>query len=99
MTWEGSDRRARLPHDWALRRVRVLRRAAYRCEARFSTGERCGSPANQVDHIVRGDDHEPENLQALCVYCHGKKTAAEAAEARGPQPSRKRKPEAHPGAL
>ncbi|MFI7069563.1 HNH endonuclease signature motif containing protein [Micromonospora sediminicola] len=99
VTWDGSDRRARLPHDWALRRVRVLRRAGYKCEARFSTGERCGAPANQVDHIVRGDDHSPENLQALCVYCHGQKTAGEAAQARRPRPRRERESERHPGSL
>ncbi|WP_373321630.1 HNH endonuclease [Micromonospora okii] len=99
MTWEGSDRRARLPHDWALRRVRVLRRDGYRCRAVFSTGARCGAPAGEVDHVKRGDDHDLANLQALCTYCHARKTAGEAAQARRPRPARARPSERHPGAL
>ncbi|SCL33055.1 HNH endonuclease [Micromonospora nigra] len=99
MAWEGSDRRARLPHDWALRRVRVLRRDGYRCRQRFSTGALCGEPASQVDHIQRGDDHDLSNLQALCAHCHARKTAGEAAQARQPRPKRARKPERHPGSL
>nr|WP_244879670.1 HNH endonuclease [Micromonospora aurantiaca] len=65
----------------------------------FSTGERCNAPANQVDHIQRGDDHRDANLQALCTYCHGQKTAAEAAEARRARPRRERPSERHPGSL
>ncbi|OZV74781.1 HNH endonuclease [Micromonospora echinospora] len=99
MTWEGSDRRARLPHDWALRRLRALRRDGYRCRQVFSTGERCGAPGSEVDHVVRGDNHDLSNLQTLCSYCHGVKTAAEAAAARRPRPKRAREPERHPGEL
>jgi 5-methylcytosine-specific restriction endonuclease McrA len=96
MAWEGSDRRARLPGDWALRRIRVLRRDAYRCQAKGATGRPCGAPANEVDHIVRGDNHAYENLQAICRECHKKKTQAEAQAARQ---SRYRKPESHPGLI
>ncbi|SCE84140.1 HNH endonuclease [Micromonospora viridifaciens] len=99
MTWEGSDRRARLPRNWSTVRARILRRDGYRCRQVFSTGERCGAPANQVDHVQRGDDHRDENLQALCAYCHGQKTAAEAAAARRPRPTRRRTAERHPGDL
>ncbi|MGK5520312.1 HNH endonuclease [Micromonospora sp. URMC 107] len=101
MTWEGSDRRARLPSNWGTIRRRILRRDGYKCRQVFSTGERCGAPANQVDHIERGDDHRPDNLQALCAYCHGVKTAGEAVEARraSPRPTRARPAERHPGAL
>ncbi|MFG3715790.1 HNH endonuclease [Micromonospora sp. NPDC047730] len=99
MTWEGSDRRARLPHDWALRRVRVLRRDGYRCRQVFTTGERCGAPGSEVDHVERGDNHDLANLQTLCSYCHARKTAGEAAQARRPRPKRARESERHPGAL
>lgn len=101
MSWDTSDRRDRLPHDWAVRRLRVLRRDSYRCQARLSDGRLCLAPASDVDHIVRGDDHRPENLQSLCRWHHSQKTAAEAAEARraNPRPSRQRPPEKHPGAL
>ena len=78
------------------RRIRVLRRDGYRCQARpDANGARCGRPANQCDHIERGLDHSLDNLQALCRECHAKKTAAEAhAEKR-----RRRlvEPEPHPG--
>lgn len=97
MPWDTSDRRSRLPSDWTTRRVRVLRRDSYRCQARDSLGALCGAPANQVDHVLRGDDHDLDNLQALCRWHHAKKTAAEAAEARGARPSQRREPERHPG--
>ncbi|MFD6638315.1 HNH endonuclease [Micromonospora chalcea] len=79
--------------------MRVLRRDGYRCRQVFSTGERCGAPAGEVDHIERGDNHDPSNLQALCTYCHGQKTAGEAAQARRPRPRRERESERHPGEL
>ncbi|MEU4718388.1 HNH endonuclease [Nonomuraea dietziae] len=69
--WAGSDRRSRLPSNWTTIRLRVLRRDRFTCQ-------RCGSgDANQVDHIVRGDDHSLENLQALCGPCHKRKTLRE----------------------
>jgi 5-methylcytosine-specific restriction endonuclease McrA len=99
MAWEGtSDRRERLPHDWPIRRPRVLRGASYRCQVQ-TDGIPCGEPANEVDHIVHGDDHSPENLQAICRWHHGRKTAAEGAAARKPRPTGRREPERHPGLL
>lgn len=68
--WEGSDRKSRLPDDWAKRRIRVLRRDGYRCHE-------CGAPANQVDHIIPGDDHDLDNLRALCRRHHALKSSAE----------------------
>lgn len=100
MAWTSdstSDRGARLPSDWSTRRVRVLRRDGYRCQARDSTGVLCGKPANQVDHIVHGDDHELANLQALCRWHHARKSSAEGVAARRPRASRTRAPEPHPG--
>ncbi len=101
MAWSNdnkSARAARLPGDWTTRRVRVLRRDGYRCQARDSMGVLCGRPANQCDHIERGDDHSLENLQALCRWHHARKTSAEG-NAAHPNPRRAREPEKHPGML
>lgn len=92
-----SDRAMRLPPDWQARRLRVLRRDRYSCQARMSTGYLCLERANQVDHIVPGDDHDLTNLQALCRWHHARKTSAEGAAARTYIEPRRRKPEAHPG--
>lgn len=92
-----SDRAQRLPADWQARRLRVLRRDRYSCQARMSTGQRCLERANQCDHIEPGDNHDLENLQALCRWHHARKTSAEGAAARVYVEPRRRKPEAHPG--
>lgn len=96
MGWETSTRKAELPDDWAARRVRVLRRDGYRCQARDSQGRPCLAPANQVDHVERGNDHSMENLQALCRWHHARKSSAEGNAAHRTRPRRTREPEAHP---
>lgn len=98
MAWTTSDRRDRLPDDWAIRRVRVLRRDGYRCRATDSQGVRCDVRGNQVDHIERGDNHDLDNLQTLCEWHHKQKTAAEAAEVRKAKgyPTQRRTAEEHP---
>ncbi|GAA2230156.1 HNH endonuclease signature motif containing protein [Herbiconiux moechotypicola] len=96
---DRSARAERLPGDWAKRRMRVLRRDAYRCQARDSAGIQCGAPANQVDHIVHGDDHELDNLQALCRWHHARKSSAEGVSSRRPRARQSREPERHPGSL
>jgi len=88
MAW-NTDRKDRLPSDWVKRRAIVLKRDGHRCVE-------CGKPANQVDHIIAGDDHSFENLRALCRECHGKKSSAEGHAARSKKYS-KRPPEKHPG--
>lgn len=97
MAWDTSDRKARLPSDWSARRMRVLRRDGYRCQARDSTGALCSAPANQVDHVQHGDDHELANLQALCRWHHARKSSAEGAAARRPRLTRATDRERHPG--
>ncbi|UIW13484.1 HNH endonuclease [Arthrobacter phage Amyev] len=99
MAWDTSDRKARLPDDWTTRRVRVLRRDSYKCQARDSLGVLCGAPANQVDHIKPGDDHDYDNLQSLCRWHHARKSSAEGAAARRPRPRQRREPEPHPGMI
>jgi 5-methylcytosine-specific restriction endonuclease McrA len=96
MSWEGSDRRSRLPSDWASAIVpRILQRDGYRCRIGY---DGCTGTATEVDHIRRGDDHSNVNLQAACSWCHGKKSSAEGNAARR-RWSSKRKPERHPGLL
>lgn len=99
MGWETSNRKERLPADWSTRRVRVLRRDGYKCQARDSLGVKCGDPANQVDHVQHGDDHSLDNLQALCRWHHARKSSAEGLTARKPRWTKYRDPEPHPGML
>jgi 5-methylcytosine-specific restriction enzyme A len=99
MAWSGSDRASRLPSNWATLRMRVLRRDAYKCQDRDSMGRPCGEPANEVDHVIPGDDHSLENLRAICRWHHARKSSAEGRAAQAPRPSRRRKPEAHPGLI
>jgi 5-methylcytosine-specific restriction protein A len=87
VSWERSDRRSRLPADWAARREAVRARAGGLCEL-------CNAPGNQCDHVERGDDHSLENLQWLCRRCHTAKTQREANAARV---SERRPPGRHPG--
>src|SRR5690606_39444957 len=71
--WSTSNRGERLPRNWRRIRAIVLERAGYRCEwIRIDTGERCTEVATDVDHILAGDNHSLNNLQALCRYHHAK---------------------------
>jgi 5-methylcytosine-specific restriction endonuclease McrA len=81
MAWQNSTRRARLPKGWTRLRARVLKRDGYLCQERFSTGELCGAPATDVDHIAPGDDHSMANLRALCAWCHRQKSSSEGGSA------------------
>ncbi|GAA0627279.1 HNH endonuclease signature motif containing protein [Kribbella sandramycini] len=98
MPWESSDRRSRLPSDWARRRLRVLRRDQYRCQVRDAAGLKCLERSNEVDHIVNNDDHDYANLQTICRVHHAAKTQAEAKAGRRAK-ARTRPPSRHPGAL
>lgn len=95
--WSGasaSGRKDRLPADWARLRRQVLRRDKSRCQHRDSPGAPiCGRPANQVDHVIRGDDHSLLNLQALCEPHHKIKSAREGGQSYTPL---RRPPERHP---
>lgn len=87
--WYSSDRRKRLPPDWRHRRLRVLRRDRWRCQLK-SFG--CLEEATEVDHIVRGDNHSEDNLQAVCSACHKKKTQTESEEASAAKRARRYTP-------
>lgn len=104
--WRGSDRKERLPENWAALRKQILRRDGWQCTHIRTDGdgtERCPEVATDVDHIVPGDDHDPSNLRALCRYHHEKKSGAEGARAKAA--ARRRvarrflRQEAHPGSL
>ncbi|WP_411123313.1 HNH endonuclease [Streptomyces sp. x-19] len=83
MSWHGSSRRSRLPADWPVRRLSVLKRDGFQRRAILrDTGARCTAPATDVDHIVPGDDHDPANLQALRRWHHAGKSSPEGAAAR-----------------
>lgn len=100
MAWSSSHRRAELPADWAtVLRPRTLARDGYRCVALMRDGSRCPATATDVDHIGDRHDHSDNNLQSLCRWHHGRKTAAESAAARRAKrrPLRRRPEERHPG--
>jgi 5-methylcytosine-specific restriction enzyme A len=97
--WAGSTRKKRLPPDWQKRRLRVLRRDGYRCQHVDEVGAKCLAPANQVDHVIRGDDHDESNLRALCKWHHDKKSSAEGLAAKKPPTVRQRALERRPGII
>lgn len=78
--WGSSNRRERLPSDWASRRLVVLRRDDFKCQWRYGS-EVCGVRATDVDHVVAGDDHSFGNLRSLCREHHARKSAGEGAAA------------------
>jgi hypothetical protein len=49
-----------------------------------------------VDHIERGDNHDEDNLQALCRWHHAQKSSSEGHEAQRPKQRQRREPEPHP---
>lgn len=80
-----------------------MERDRWQCQTIRSSGSRCLRPATDCDHIVRGDDHSPSNLQAVCKWHHKAKSSREGAEAatakRTEIDQRFRRTEAHPGLL
>ena len=108
MPWHQGNRsdpgrRQELPADWPRLRLEILDRDAHRCVWPWRgapASRQCGQAATDVDHVRRGDDHRPANLQSLCGYHHQQKTAKEAAEARAEAQKKLRHPPMygkHPG--
>ena len=98
MTWQGSDRRDRLPPDWAAIRRRVFARYGHICHV-------CGQAgADGVDHVQAGDNNALANLRPIHhnqpPYCHRAKSAQEGVSARARlRLARYRPRERHPGAV
>jgi len=93
--WQGSNRKSRLPSNWATIRRKVLDRdpVCKICNVR---------PSSHCDHIeAKTDAHAEDRLQGVCATCHGLKSSREGNEAQRvtPRPGRKRPPEDHPGVL
>ena len=98
MSWEGSDRKDRLPDGWSTLVTAVKRRDKGRCTWRLPSGARCPRDGTDVDHKVPGDDHSMKNLRLLCPLHHGQKSSREGRRAKADRrASRYRRPEAHPG--
>lgn len=91
--FEGSTRKQRLPPDWDERRAAVFQRDGDICHV-------CRLPgADEVDHVIPGDDHRLTNLAPIHSWrtpqrCHAFKTSAEGNAAKPPL---RRPPERHPG--
>jgi hypothetical protein len=95
MSWSTSNRASRLPADWPSLRRQILRRDGFACQIK---GSGCTSMATDVDHIRRGDDHSPSNLQSTCGACHLRKSSYEGNARRRELRLRKKRPtERHPG--
>jgi hypothetical protein len=91
VSWENSDRRARLPKDWPKRVAQTKARARGLCQAKTHEPE-CDGVGRECDHIQRGDNHDLSNLQWLSTPCHKAKTNAE-------KPTRYRPQQRHPGVI
>jgi 5-methylcytosine-specific restriction protein A len=86
--WQGSTRRATLPHDWPAIVRRILRRdpscqLAYPDSWHTAHGPTtCAGRSTEVDHIGNPGDHTPGNLRGVCSPCHRRRTQAQSAAAR-----------------
>lgn len=81
MSYNEGRRAKELPSNWMSLRSQILRRDGFTCRW-ITDGVRCTVRASEVDHIQRGSNHDPSNLQSLCKSHHATKTAYEAIEAR-----------------
>lgn len=100
MAWATSDRKSRLPSNWAYLRKLVLERCGGRCEVLKKDGSRCRDKATDVDHVKPGDDHSLANLRGICSWHHARKSALEGVEAKRERDAiLYRKPEIHPGII
>jgi hypothetical protein len=102
--WRGSNRRQRLPANWA-ELTRIVR-AVYGTWCHL-----CGhESASDTDHVTPGDDHTVANLRPICgarcaqcadehrTPCHVTKSSREGGQAaQAARPKRARAPEQHPG--
>lgn len=97
MSWSTSNRASRLPKNWHRVRAFVLERDRRTCQIR---SDRCTLIANQVDHVIAGDNHDPSNLRAVCSACHATKSSREGSTAATERRKLRYRPIAkHPGRI
>jgi 5-methylcytosine-specific restriction protein A len=90
MAWKGSTRKDRLPANWRSLRKHILERDGFVCHVCHRIG------ADNVDHVIAGDDHSETNLAAIHeVPCHRQKSSREGAAKR--KTTKRPKDERHPG--
>ena len=69
--------------NWPVIRRQVLERDGYQCQLRYAVI--CIGRASQVDHIVQpeaGGSNALDNLRAVCVRCHRRRTGRQGALAK-----------------
>lgn len=97
--WQGSTRKQTLPPGWWRIRGHVLNRDGHACQhVRYDTGNTCGAPANQVDHVGDRDDHSPANLRALCEWHHLQRSSSQGGTAAAAKRKKAQK-QKHPGII
>lgn len=102
MGWETSDRRSRLPANWAATARRILARDGHRCTFRFPNSGRCPvTEGLEVDHVEPSGSDEDSNLTTLCKRHHAMKSSREGHKAKAAKRTAIRKKfrreEPHPG--
>ena len=99
--WKDSNRRSRLPANWAAIVQAVHRRSGRKCEVPRESkgGALCGRPADGgVDHIIPNDDDSMTNLRDTCRWHHRAKSSQEGNEAKALKAGYGKLPaERHPG--
>ena len=101
MTWESGGTRQVSP-EFRRNRPLVLERDKRICQL---TWRGCINVATEVDHkrnFARGGKDSMDNLQAVCVECHKRKTAVEARASREKAKRDAKHPDSlrkHPGYL
>lgn len=58
------------PPDWSERREELLRDNDYECE-KCGAGQQATLQAHHIDPFWKGGSNKQDNLQLLCVRCHG----------------------------
>lgn len=88
--WANSTRSQRLPPNWKSLRKYILLRDGFVCYVCHRLG------ADNVDHIIAGDNHDETNLAAIHeVPCHRDKTIREREQNR--KTTKRPKTDTHPG--
>lgn len=96
--WAGSNRRRRLPANWAAIRQQVIERDGGQCTATLDDGTRCTNRGSEVDHIrAMTDDHTLAALQLLCRWHHYRKSSREGNMSNRVRVRERRDAEPHPG--